>query len=338
MDFRYKRRSAWAIAGVGTVAALICGCGSGGLGGGASSPVVAALPGSPTLGYVWNGTEKSLRPILGVPGSSQIGVSVVPAGVYALGAGSSASGIALLVENDGTLDEMALPNGAVSRIGGNVAAGSAIRFSTSGNYALVFVPGSAAMEIVSGLGGSAQVKTVTVAQSVSDAAVSDGGVVAAALQQSAGVAVSVIASDGSATRLMNASAIGGMAFAGGSDDLVVADSAANALSVVRKAGSSPSVQVIGSGGMLNGAVGVGVSRDARWVVVANGGDAGVVRVDLTAQVAAQKTTCNCKPLGVTLLTGTAVFRVSDAASGPAWMMDASAVAAPRMLFIPAVKP
>ena len=328
----------WAMAWGSGVVAVLCGCGSGMPGGGGSGPAVTAAPGLPTLGYVWSVGDKSLRPILGVPGASQFGTSVVSAGVYAAGAGSSASNAALLVENDGTLDEMRLPDGQAVRIGGGVGAGAVIRFSNSGSYAVVFVPGSGVMRAVSGLTGTAQVRSVTVAQNVVDAAISDGGVLAAGLQQSTGVAVSVIASDGSATRVVGVGALGGMAFAGGADDLLVADSGSNVLTVVRKAGSAPVAQLVNSGGMLNGAVGVGASRDGRWVVVANGGDAGVVRIDLTAVVAAQKTNCSCKVNGVALLTGNAVFRVNDAESGPAWMMDAGAVAAPRMLFIPAVKP
>ena len=338
MDYRFTRRSTWARAWVSVVIGVLCGCGSGMPGGGGSGPGVTAAPGLPTLGYVWSAADKSLRPILGVPGASQLGVSVVTAGTYALGAGSSASNAALLVENDGTLDEMRLPDGQATRIGGGVAAGAVVRFSNSGGYAVVFVPGSGGMQVVSGLTGTPQVRSVTLAQNVVDVAVSDGGVVAAGLQQSTGVAVSVIASDGSASRVLAVGQMGGMAFAGSADDLVVADSASNALTMVRKAGSAPVAQGVNTGGMLNAAVGVGASRDGRWVVVANGGDAGVVRVDLTAAVAAQKTICSCKASGVSLLTGNAVFRVNDAESGPAWMMDAGSVAAPRMLFIPAVKP
>ena len=51
-------------------------------------------------------------PVLGVPGSSQMGAAVTGAGVYAGGAASSRSGMALLIEPDGSLDSMTLPSGA----------------------------------------------------------------------------------------------------------------------------------------------------------------------------------------------------------------------------------
>ena len=56
-----------------------------------------------------------------------------------------------------------------------------------------------------------------------------------------------------------------------------------------------------------------------------------MRIDLTAQTAPQSFTCSCQPALVAQLSGTGVFRVTSADSGPAWMVDASASTPTRPL-------
>jgi len=77
----------------------IIGCGTG------TPPAVpsaqpSAVNDGPKLGYFWSATERSLRPILGVPGSSQVGQSIVPAGVYVSGTAAADTGLLLTTEGN----------------------------------------------------------------------------------------------------------------------------------------------------------------------------------------------------------------------------------------------
>jgi hypothetical protein len=324
--------------GLGAVlVAMACGCGSGVLESGSGSTTVpAAVPMSPQLGYVWNDTEGTLRPILGVMGSSQIGQSVVPAGLYTHGASSAVSGVALLEESGGTLDLMRLPDGRAVAVGTGFGSGLHIRFSPSGSAAIAFVPGVSEVSLITGMPSSPQVQSIALTAALLDGAVSDDGSVAVAMQAVGGVSLSVIAGDGKVVPAATAKSVGGLGFAGKSDDLVFADSIANTLTVVHNASTAPSAVQMRTENLLKQPVAVGASRDGRWVVIANSGDASVIVADLTMQMAAQRIVCSCKPTMVAQLAGTGAFRVTDIGSGPAWMLDATA-SAPKMLFIPAVR-
>ena len=105
------------VLGAGSLVPLV-GCGSGVVG----SPVTtstttpttipSAVKSGPQLGYIWSDKTKTLRPVLGIPGSSQLGESVVPADLYLTAASSAVSNLAILQESDGVLDLMSLPTGS----------------------------------------------------------------------------------------------------------------------------------------------------------------------------------------------------------------------------------
>ena len=139
---------------VGALAACgaLAGCGTAVvLPGSGASGVSSAVSNGPQLGYLWDAADQTLRPVLGIPGSSQFGQSVTPAGLYINGAGSARSGLALLQSANGSLSWMALPSGSAQIIAGASISGAAqIAFSPSGTDAIVFTPGAASF--VSGCG------------------------------------------------------------------------------------------------------------------------------------------------------------------------------------------
>lgn len=323
------------------LSAALAGCGSGGV-----LPALSSLPSSSSttapkavsngsqLGYLWSSTGHALIPVLGVPGSSQMGAAVTGAGVYAGGAASSRSGIALLIEPDGSLDSMLLPSGAPQRIAGaSVAAGSQIVFSPNGTDAVVFASGSTAVTLVTGLGSAPQAQTLTAVASVAGAAVSDGGQVAVAAGSGP---VTVALLTGSKGVVASISGFGGLGFLPGSDDLLIADSGSAAVMVVRHSSTAPSTQSFSSA-LIHAAVAVAGSQDGQWAVVANGGDQSVVRLDLSGASAPLRIGCTCQPAMLAPFDGNAVFRLTAPSSGPTWMVDAGA-ATPSTYFIPAVKP
>jgi hypothetical protein len=312
-----------------------CGSGSSGsIGPGPSGPAPTAVSTGPQLGYAWDTTAHALRPILGIPGSSQFGQPVTAAGLYVTGAASASSSIGLVQETDGSVDSVALPSGPTVRISGvTMPAGITILFSPSGQNAILFAPGGTSVTLLTALNGVPTATGLTAPASLLSAAVSDTAQVAVAYG-SGPIAVSLLT--GSGARLLSLSGVGGLSFLPTGDDLLTADSATGAVTLIRHSSSSP-VQQIFTSTAIQSPIALGGSQDGNYAVIANGGDPSVVRLDLTGGTAPLRIVCTCQPTQLNAFAGNAVFGLTASGPSTAWMVDASA-ATPRTLFIPAVKP
>lgn len=304
-----------------------------------STPSASAK--GPQLGYLWMASDHTLRPILGVAGSSQVGQSVVPAGVYAGATSSATASIAILQDTSGAFDLMALPSGSPVSLGVTLpvtpAGGAHIRLSAAATAALLYTPGATSASLVTGLLTTPQVQTVTAPAAIADAAVSDTGTVSFEYAQGSSLAVSVTALGGPSTAIATIHAAGGLSFLPGRDDLLFADGGANSLTLMRSATSSPSSSAIATQ-LLKNPTALGVSGSGRWALVVNGsaasGSQTALRVDLTT-LATTAVTCSCVATMAAPLADDGAFRLTEATTGPNWMVDA-APATPRTLFIPAL--
>jgi hypothetical protein len=319
-------------------ALVLCGCGSGlhGTAASAGVPVTAlTVSAAPKLGYAWNETDATLRPITGVPGSAQFGESVTPAGAYQLGVADPGGNFALLLGDSQTIYRMTLPSGTPVLLAWQAAEGSTIRISPQGAAALVFLPGATGGTLLTQLSGTAAGKSVPFPGAIVEAAVSDSGNVAVAYKSSGGVSVQVAPFTGHPTTVSPVQGFGGMSFIAGTDDLLLADSGANSLTRIRSASTSPTPSPLPTSGLLKSPVSVAASLAAHWAVIANGADASVVRVDLSGATPAQRSVCSCQPSVVARLASDSAFRLTSLNTGPVWISDASNPAFP-VLFIPAV--
>jgi len=311
-----------------------CGSGSGSIASGPSVPAPTAVSNGPQLGYVWDPTTKALRPILGIPGSSQFGQPVTAAGLYVNGAASASSAIGLVQEADGSIDSVALPSGAAVRISGvTTAAGATILFSPSGQNAILFVPGTTNITLLTALNGNPTATGLTAPVPLLNAAVSDTAQVAIAYG-SGPIAVSLLTGNGG--QLLSLSGLGGLSFLPAGNSLLTADSATGAVTLIRNSSTSP-VQQGFTAPAIQSPVAIAASQDGNYAVVANGGDASVVRLDLSGGTAPLRIACTCQPTQLSTFAGNAVFGLTAFGPLTAWMVDASA-ATPRTVFIPAVKP
>ena len=154
MTFRatfHRLRARCAACSALAMCGALAGCGVGVVPGSGSSAPVSAVSNGPQLGYLWNSADQTLRPVLGVPGSAQIGQAVTTAGPYVNGAGSARSAMAVLQSADGSISTMALPSGAAQVLPAAKFSGSAqIAFSPSGTNAILFAPGATSVLLVSG--------------------------------------------------------------------------------------------------------------------------------------------------------------------------------------------
>ena len=328
---RLQARSA-ACSAIAVFSAL-AGCGVGVVPGPGSAPA-AAVANGPQLGYLWDTSDQSLRPVLGVPGAAQIGQAVTMAGLYVNGAGSASSGVALLQGADGSISSMSLPLGAAQAVpGAKFIVGAQIAFSPSGTDAILFAPGATSLLLVTGLGGSPQMQSLTTPIGFLYAAVSDTAQVAT-ISGSGPLSVALLT--GNRSPLGPLAGFGGMSFLPSGDDLLLADSSTGVLTVIRHSSTAPAGQTFTSSA-IQAPVAVAASQDGKWAVVANGGDPSAVRLDLTGATAPLRVACACQPTQLTPFLGNAVFSLLPLGATPNWVVDASA-ATPRTVFIPAVHP
>jgi len=334
-------RSASPASAIFVVAALAAttGCGSGVLGTSApqttTTPVASAK--GPQLGYLWVGSDKTLRPILGVAGASQVGQSVVPAGVYIGAAASATASVAVLQDTTGAFDLMTLPSGSPASLSLTLPAGARIRLSPGAAAALLYTPGAASASLVTGLLGTPAVHAIAAPGAIADSAVSDTGTVGFEYAQGSSFAVSVTPPGGIAAPIASVKSAGGISFLPGRDDLLFADASANSLTLVRSTTSAPSAALVQTAQLLQTPTAVGVSGSGRWAMVVNSAASpaqNLVRVDLTT-LTSTAVGCSCTPTLAATLADDGAFRVTDAAAGPNWIVDA-VPATPRVLFIPAL--
>lgn len=319
---------------------LVSGCGtvtpSSGTSGssGSSSPSQALVGGGPELGLLWNASDSTLRPLIGVPGAAQLGAPLFPAGSYVTAAFSAQTQTALLVDGKGNLQWMTLPSLSPQTITQRIPAGASVAFSPKGRYAIVYAPGGTSILTISGLPQQPATASVSAGSPVVAAAISDAGtLLLAANAGNSGVAVTTATAGGTRTTLGTLGGYGGMNFLPGSEDVLLSDSAANTLTRWHS-GTSAVLATHASG--LNTPYAVAASLDDHWAVAADRADSNLVRVDLTGATPPAQSSCGCVPGLLSPLSGNAVFELVAPGKAPGWMIEADDSVA-RVLFIPAAR-
>jgi hypothetical protein len=270
--------------------------------------------------------------MIGVVGSGLVGQSIVPAGTYVAGAATSATEIGLVEDEAGSLYLLDLPTPTVTQIASGLPVAARIVFSPSGTWGVAYAAGGSSVTVISGLTGQTAVSTITAPQMLAAAIVSDAGTVLAATQSTPS-RVGTLSSGGQFRLVASVDALGGMSFLAGVDDALLADADTNAVSRVSKVSGSAVVQELASTG-VDRPVALANSLDGRWGLVVNGGDANIIRIDLTGATANAKVACACQPSGASMLHGGKAFRLNDVSAGPVWIADLSGTS-PQMVFVPA---
>ena len=289
------------------------------------------------LGYVWLAQDETLRPLLGVVGAAYMGASLTTARAYTTGAASATSQVALLIDANGGITRLSLADGTQTPAGVITGATSAkIRFSPSGTAAVVFVPGAATAVLITGLRSTPQISPLVANSSLSEAAVSDAGSVAALLQLGTRVAVTILHGNGTPSQVATLGGPGALSFVGTGDDLLSVDSASNTLTLTHTVSTAPNPVTVNTSSLLKTPSAVGAAASGRWAVAVNSAESTVVRIDLTGATAPQRILCPLQPKFAEPLAYGA-FRFSDAGNAPAWVTDITA-STPTMFFVPALPP
>lgn len=333
------RLSAWLCSATSVAIFLVAGCtrssiNSGVSSGGSSTPAGTTVSNGAQMGLIWNSSDSTLRTLVGVPGATQLGAALFPSGTYAAGAYASQTQTALLIDPKGNLKLVTLPSQQAVSLSGVASPSSQISFSPHGGFAVVFTPASTSLLLVSGIPLAPSVSTVTSTTQIQGAAVSDAGtLLAAANGTSTGVIVTATTANGTRSTLATLGGFGGMSFVPGSEDSLIADSAANTL--VQYHSGTPTTLATGVNG-LNQPLAVAASQDDHWAVAADRADGSLLRVDLTGATPPVQSSCTCSPTQLSALNGNAVFEMVAPGTAPGWMIQADSPTS-RVLFIPPVR-
>ncbi len=321
---------------------LLTGCGSGHLTPASSNTpsnagTAAIAQQGPQMGFLWSASEQTLRSIQGVPGASQFGPPMLQPGQYVAAGASARSGAAILEDKAGDVSLMSVASGQPQPLAGVHISGTAqFVFSPSGANAVIFVPGQNAAFLLTGLAGleqpspQVQVQGLASASALQAVAVSDMAQVVGAASASGPTTLTLLT--GNAAPVATLGGFGGIAFLPGGSDLLAVDSAHSVVNLIP--GNGAAAQSFASSA-LRAPFAVAASQDGRTAVVANGGDASVIRLDLTNAANQMRIPCSCKPDRLMPLAGNAVFALTGPGTTTAWMVDAAATV-PHTLFIPAM--
>jgi hypothetical protein len=286
------------------------------------------------MGLIWNSSDSTLRTLVGVPGATQLGAALFPAGTYSAGAFAGQTQTALLIDAKGNLKVMTLPSQQPVSLAGNVATSSQIAFAPHGGYAVILAPNSNSLLLVTGIPQSLSVAMVSSTTQIQGAAVSDAGtLLVAANGATTGVSVTATTANGTRSTLATLAGFGGMSFVPGSEDSLIADSSANTLA--RYHSGTPTTLATGVNG-LKQPFAVAASQDAHWAVAADRADGSLLRVDLTGATPPIQSSCTCSPTQLSALNGNAVFEMVAPGTTPGWMIEADSPTS-RVLFIPPVR-
>jgi hypothetical protein len=316
---------------------LLTGCGKSNItttGGNRGIPAGTNVSNGAQMGLIWNSSDSTLRALVGVPGATQLGAAIFPAGTYSNGAYAGLTQTALLIDPKGNLKVMTLPSQQPISIAANVAPSSQISFSPHGGYATILAPGASSLLLVTGIPQSPAVANISSTTQIQGAAVSDAGtLLVAANGTTTGVTVTSTTAAGTRSMLATLAGFGGMNFVPASEDSLVADSSANTLT--RYHNGTPATLATGVNG-LKQPIAVAASQDGHWAVTADGADGFILRIDLTGATPPTQSSCTCSPTQLSALSGNAVFEMVAPGAAPGWMIQADSPTS-RVLFIPAVR-
>jgi hypothetical protein len=298
----------------------------------------------PVLGYVWDSAAGALRAIQGVPGSSLLGAP--------MDAGVPVARAAVSPRHDYVLAVTAEGEAAVLRIGGGrlarrliegVAVGAVrIALSPEGRAAALFYDGfeTGRVQVVTGLPDQPALAGTLVMSEPPGAlealAVSDGGLVLAALAGAEGSTISLMTVEGEIRVIASAGQVSALAFAPGRADALAADRKSNQLLWIVAAAAAAAVRTLaGPDDGIAGPAAVAVSADGRHAVVANADSGTVAEFELEG-AARVVVPCRCSPATLERLNGNAIFRLNEPSAGPMRLFDGD-FAEPRVLFVPPVE-
>jgi hypothetical protein len=311
---------------------------------GAVSIAAASDPvGGPSLGFSPNADGTIVWPILGIPGASTLG--------QALNLGTEIRGAVISPRQDFILalraeDGQPIISRLNSDAGGatpldGTRRDSVIAISPSGTAAALYNSDSRVLQVLRGF------PSAPVVVFESDQSAIAGPLTALAVSDDAALALIGFSTSNSdslwsvtsgGSQFVSASHATSISFMANGQDAVIADSAVGEAFLLQHISNGPQrFPLFSPGEGVAGLSGIAVSDDGRFAIVAGSASGNVGIIDMQ-QSLRYLIPCNCKPSGVSRLSGTAVFRLNQPPDALVTILDLS-TGKPRILIVaPAPKP
>lgn len=299
----------------------------------------------PSLGLVYDATGQDIRPIIGIPGASTAGKRIDTGYAITAAVIAPSHNYGLAVSADGTLNLVTFtPDGASSQPVGAAATPDLIVLSPSGAAAILYFKSAMAVQTVTGLPGSTQVSAQLdismLPQAPDKLAISDdgsvvlAGVMESAQGQPAAGEVFTIPTDGTAPRsiaeVQHASA---MTFYAQSHDVLIADDAANSITMLMDAAGQSAVQWMFADPELPGPDSVQVTLDRKTIFAGSSANGILAMVDPSGTNPTVFLSCQCAPVELRPFKPAPIYQLTEPANGLLWILDSSPMN-PRVLFVP----
>jgi hypothetical protein len=287
----------------------------------------------PVAGYVFDGSARGLRPILGLPGASLFGSPV------SLGFDVSSAYVAprqdtaFVVASDGSFHFFRLDAGTATEHAVDNLPGAPDRlvFSPTGTAAAIFKGGSIA--VLKGLPDAPAVAggvDLPAGAAFDTLAVSDDG---SALLVSASNAVRLYGSFADMGKLMDTAGSALLAFAAGGHDAAMVDPAGAGVVLFHDlTGANASQALAPSDNTISASSALAFSADGNSLLLASSTGQTITAFDLSAG-GRNSIACNCAPNALTRMGN--LFRLNDLGGDPVWLLDTRS-SNPQILFVPAL--
>jgi hypothetical protein len=298
----------------------------------------------PVMGYVFDASAQAIRPVNGIPGSSALGQPLGLPFPVAAAAFSPRSDFALTVSatDDGTVYILRNPGGAngFDPIDGAIRGADGVFFNADASAAVLLASGPPRLQVVRGLPASPAAGPELDLSSIA------GTISAIAIDQAGANVLIAVAADHGALYLAsgqelrpgaiaNLGSPAALALLNGDQDVIVADSAVNELTLIRNFGGTPEVfHVAGETDGIAGPAGLRISPDGRRLYVADATSRTLDIWNFDAQSMEASYPLDAPPTRLTALQGSSIFLLNDAGDHPLLLLDA---VNPAVYFVPAAK-
>lgn len=292
----------------------------------------------PVLAHLLDPETGSLHRVDGIPGASGIGAPLSLDFLVAQATVAPNQEFAIVRDGEGrslVIDLSASPPSAVELTGALVEADGAL-ISPSSRHAALYSAASGQIQFLSDLSGTPTAgETLALEKGVGEwtaFSISDMGVVLVAAAQADSGSLYTLSLESGSRRIGAVRRAGDLAFFAGSNDAVIADTAANEIILIRDVLARRQTSVIASADdEIANPFSVKVTADGRYVAVAMPG--GVATVPVFGGVPVS-TPCACTPTSLVPLAGGNVFQLTADVRNPLQIVEVGAES--RVLFIPAL--
>jgi hypothetical protein len=294
----------------------------------------------PVLGYVFDSSAQSLRPILGMPGAATLGepldlgsplvsAAISPRQDYFLAVSQEDQGLLL-----GGLDSNPPPLIPIPEARQGT---EQIAISPSGSRAALYHGSAQRIQVIAGLPFQPTVaKDLDLSAlpgTLTALAVSDAGGVLVSLSVAGAGSLFFFDPQGEARYVLGVGHVSSLAFLSNRDEAVVADQTANSVALIRNlTGAVEWIPLAAEKDGISAPVAVEVSGDSRRAFVASSGSPDVLILDLSGGVLG-RLSCPCAVSGLQRLKGNSRFRLTPTTETPLWVFDGD-TEQPRVVFIP----